>query len=147
MDKLVECENNAKNITVWVSKSADQITESATDVKETLCLTRKMDAAFERMERYGVGVAQGDRVARLTEWVALGKAVQALSEDVNEMVLKPSQFKLFFEVLKRNIDQLSEHWKEPNVNEVEGAIPFLELQKFRKKNRGGYRGRCRVLKC
>ncbi|KAI5319383.1 hypothetical protein L3X38_039091 [Prunus dulcis] len=106
-----------------------------------------MDAAFERMERYGVGVAQGDRVARLTEWVALGKAVQALSEDVNEMVLKPSQFKLFFEVLKRNIDQLSEHWKEPNVNEVEGAIPFLELQKFRKKNRGGYRGRCRVLKC
>lgn len=61
MDKLVECENNAKKITVWVSKSADQITESATDVKETLCLTRKMDTALERMERFGVGVAQGDR--------------------------------------------------------------------------------------
>lgn len=71
-------------------------------------------------------------VARLKEWDALGKAVQALSEDVNQMVLKPSQFKLFFEAVKRNIDQLSEHWKEPNVNEVGGAIPFQELQNFRK---------------
>ncbi|CAL9026821.1 unnamed protein product, partial [Prunus brigantina] len=60
-EKLDDCKSDVKETLDLAKDHKDQLDDCKSDVKETLYLTKKMDAAFERMERFGVGVAQGDR--------------------------------------------------------------------------------------